>query len=1682
MMVIPKKIKIILMTIIALFLLSLSNCVFGINLVPSGTEPSADYPGLHCVSPNKSWVANIPAGGSNFRIIYEATQKTISEPSIAYGLYLKSDKFKAEFSDPSIMQNFLYDSSKYTGSEGYNGDYGKGGLLDGKPEDGTYNLDPSTMNENDKNIVGRADQYASFYYGILQGGKGMDLSVNNESSTVLVDYNDKTYTIGPYYINVATGKLTNATKDSKTVLQQELSGTNKNPFYGMEPFASCEILGLNNKEGTNAVFINKEGQVIGFPNWGEEFYIRYTPAEGVTKVNPIIKITYLKKVTATITSYTAVGAAYDYSTTITTPHNAQVTAENLNVFLSTAKSGSGGSCNVSGLSTNVQHHPDKDGNCTGDTITVNCTVTIDNAGDLFQDLEDDSAAEVGVEWGECEIPLGLKDISMELGGNVWLDLPSTKTADITGIKSEEDKPFAGIEVRLYDENGNLVAISSTDNNGIYHFYKLNPLLKYYVKFIYNGQIYQATYYKNNLTGGYSNAQDLAREAFNKVFENIDSTPQNYKVGNEWHIAYALLSKLAKENGEYIENGKDEEGVIKALTFEDAWNQFLVYSAEKGSYEKAYTELTTWLRQQGVGSRDVSGVITFIKDCMIEASTFVTDPLSQNTIKYPVYDRFVVEDLDNPPENIETVTLDRTYYYLYTKQSDQSRFVDFGITRREQADVRVQKDVYKATVIINGKKHDYTYAKKNENDDGSWTVEVRAGDELYNGAYSYTREVRPSEYLYNEENKNLQVFVTYRIIVANRSQSLNATLNEIVDYYDADQYTFDGTLGENGNYIMKSYNNYDENGNITETYVNSYIGVDAKGSKMQNSSLVVSNHTSFAERESAKTLSNGNYNYSSVYLTGIKSPTGSDLLTPGEKAYVYLTFKANTDPVTGKVKLDQDLNTGNITVGKRNIAELNGYSTYYRENAVIPGYLNADNGIVSTPVSGKVAGIINTHSNSGSLEEVDLTENGDLRTSKTSEVENRLEVDTDKAPNLKLVISQDDEDTRRLTGFVYEDERTTENAKAVVGNGKYEEGETLINGVKAELVELVQNVDANGIFLGSYSGERIWGTNTYELQNGKLVFVGENTDRYISGAKESKVILTGPGILEVKPDELDENKGQYSFKSLPAGDFFIRFTYGDSAQTVLLNTDNEVNSLVGYKGLNAKSYNGQDYKTTTYQTEIDQNTKYNGIKGFTNYDNQNYHNNVTEIANNNLPSKDAMYYYDIDKSGMVQGASDAKDVYGYREKTNTWSSGANENTLLNNRAEILTSFEDLGTYQYETQEEQRTAQVNKINELIKNTLMVAQTGVIDTEVERNSKTTGGQGNNNKLPYTIGDIDLGLQERPKAQLKLNKEITNFKITLANGQELFSTNQSVHNLYYAKHDGHKGIYDSNLGLKLIGIQLGKNSKELPELIQAYMDEELSAGATAQATYSISVENIGEVDYIDNQFYYTGKSAYPGNGGYVSTTNAKQVIDCISNRSRFEENYQDVDASWTIKNASDIINSSTLSEDGKVQTDESKLDNDLINRQYLDKISTYNAIVTTDKLSKDLLPTLFNDNASKQSTTLILSALLSNSADENYIYNNLAEIIATSNTQGRRMAYSVVGNQEMSDQSLGNNASEDVYTSLDLVTPSEVDADSAQKIIILPPTGENRNVAQFVIISISAIMILIGGIIFIKKSFILK
>ena len=1312
------------------------------------------------------------------------------------------------------------------------------------------------------------------------------------------------------------------------------------------------------------------------------------------------------------------------------------------------------------------------------------------------------------------------DCTVEIGGKVWEDIGQTKENTLNGKIDGGDKMYGGmlVELHLGDANGPVVPnlgaytySTTTDANGLYHFYKLNALEKYTVVFTFNGQLYQQTFYNDNLSGGFSNAKEIDRAGFDDRFDRIDSSPNNYN-HTGWNQGYGKNVYL-----------KDSSGNNTSVTFRNAWDQFVQAAIGTKNYEGAYGSLSGWLSGNGVSGEEINRVIHYIKDCMILA----------NTRKYPVYDSFVIENLESPGSQPQTeVAVGKTWPSLYTALSDQSRNVDFGINERDSADLALQKDLFKTTVRVNGKTQTYMYNKKDSDidDDGNWNITVRAGDYLYNGDYKYTREIRKSEYLYEGDiytaggtnAKDLRVYVTYRIAIRNQSQTCDTSINEIVDYYDKNEFTFDGVKNGN-NYTPNSYSDF-EHSNVT-----SYVG-DRNGNKVKD--LTVTENSTLGNGVGNKDLGHG---YTPIYLSGITKPNGGTYLSTGDIAFVYVTFEVNkhTDEngMEDRVQLDQNVMSGALKgTGKRNIAEINGYSTIYKSGYVVP-----DRG----DVGGQKAGLLDIDSRAGNLTGHDLDGAGDLIIS-NDPVKSRVEDDTDKAPNVILKFPATDDDERVVQGYVYEDSRNTKSDEAVVGNGVYEQGETLIDGVTVQLVELVQEVNGNGIPTGKYLGEYVWNSKRWDAGSKSWVDVNSSANsgslRYYSGqgqfatdATVSPIISGVPGTAtEISGYKFEgDPKGQYAFKSIPAGDLFVRFIYGDTTQTTLTKTDGEgsevtnllnganVDNTKGYistSGLNAKSYNGQDYKSTTYQTGVNQDGSYNGINGFKNYDVQNYsilgEYKKDEVNTTDGKDKNVMYYYNIGNSQNANGVSDAKDVKNIRDNEKLYSSGEKDidgvtnASLTNARAEVLASglkiaSNDLDKQEGISKETLKTSKVSKqielLKELMTNTKMIAQTGVINTTVEWNTAHTDGQGDNNNMNYVLKDVDLGLEERPVAQLRLSKEVSNLKITLADGTIMFDTDKSVNNLPFSKHEGHKVTYsdeqNKNINVptanakayRLTAVKIANNTASMPELITTYMDEELMYGARIELMYTLKVTNVGEVDYIDNRFYYTGKSAHAGDTNYISKTNPHTIVDYISNNLQFlPTNSANKDGNgntiWAIRTVDELTGHGT----------ENKNSNkDLVNSKYKKVMETYNSMVTTKSLSKDLLPegTTEKDESTVSTKLMLSSTLVPDTGDDSMVYNNLAEVVQTSNTQGRRMKYAISGNQPMSDQTLKPQTSVDeengVYTKADLVTPTEIDADSAQKVLILPPTGANRNYTVWIIVGIMSALIIVIGAVLIKKYF---
>ena len=1446
-------------------------------------------------------------------------------------------------------------------------------------------------------LYNKACAYATFVQNMQENGNNYKASINKENAKVIVNRKDGDYIVGPFKINYPEYEdisyikaLTITTKEGKSLVY----GDNNSDF---EIILETGTIGSN---GTNRVY----------PKNGENFFVKF------------------KASTSNYPTGIKLSAKFEYidSTTM----NYEMLTTNANIYKYMGYSNATGSYQMIqgwakiSIGYDMQEWKHKDDCIYKDDSTKlakgceYCGIKNDNYkvtainGILLKNLtiyqpyikmtEEPVAvhqaqkliiAEDGQRGYKTKDVITADDyidLTMELGGKVWVDEETGKESIANGIKDSSEKLVPNVIVTLYKQDGTKVAETKTNNNGEYKFTGVNAMYKYYVKFTYNGQYYEPTYYTSPLdsTNGWnkgnwqnnSNATDKIneREVLNKKFESIGSYPNNYYHG-EYGTTYT------------------KEQLLNAKVIDEFGNIIMKEDAPEAK------------------DAEIKSMITYVKECRMDAYTGNNTTGGYAYDTYPTPDIFMIDD-GGKIVFMKLDILDSNYKVSKVRQADikilypSAYYINLGLHPREDADLALKKDIDNVTLEINGQTHKYTYDtlenKTNQNGEETWDISVRLSDTYYNTAYS--RELYKEDYLYKASNygseeaqkeygktKNdeLNVYITYKIMVRNQAISLRTRVDEIVDYYDPDlEYVANRSYiqiknGTNniGKYLVVAEENssYDSVTSIDE-YKKLYVkGLGQNAQKIND-----------AGANEGEKIADG------LYLDG------------GQTAYVYLTFKVAKDNRDGEewVRLDENYANGvAIGVGKENIAEINGYSTKYAEGTKVPNIGD---------VSGKPAGKVDKDSNPGNLNPVDVPKDG------TINYEN-FEDDTDKAPNIRIILDRDDNKTRVISGSVFEDSRTNEIGVATVGNGFKENKETLINGVTVQLVELMEN-----------GKEFVWREFGSTKNGTETIGTGAGT----GNVTEETPIINAYNLIQNYKFNETSHKGEYAFKSFAPGKYVVRFIYGDTVKTVVPNVE----------GGNAKSYNGQDYKSTTYQKGVEQNKTYtwnrntqyvNGQeilseKAEDHYTISTFKPDALNNETANFETKQAnAYLYDITASDSRQDLSDAKDIASRREEVINYS---NKN-VTNYIAEVLAAHKT----DYETLNDKNTL----LNDLMQNTKMTAETGVMVIELEKDSE--GTDGNNKQNIYQITNVDLGLEERPKAQLVIEKEVSNVKLTLADGSILFDASKSANNVLWRDHKGYDLGYKGNLlnEAKFGSIEnIRKNNASSFGLIQLSMDEELMHGATIKVDYAVTIKNVGEVDYKDNKFYYTGEKS---DTAKVVTTTANKVIDYVANNLQF---YAKDNSNWKVITTNEIKN------------------NGLVNDKLEGSIEQYNTIIVTEDLAKDLVPELYKEKVDKNAQTsvsvpLVLTQLITAENDgDDLTYRNIAEIVQTSNTVGRRMEYSVVGNQDP------------------LKEPQELDTSKAEVIKILPPFG---GIAMYVLISVVAlagVAIIVTGVIFIKKKVLRK
>lgn len=750
---------------------------------------------------------------------------------------------------------------------------------------------------------------------------------------------------------------------------------------------------------------------------------------------------------------------------------------------------------------------------------------------------------------------------------------------------------------------------------------------------------------------------------------------------------------------------------------------------------------------------------------------------------------------------------------------------------------------------------------------------------------YTRDLYKADINYRiDDYKNTQLNGN-----GNEIKALKTTDDELKVYVTY-KITVKDTASEVSGIIHELVNYYDENYSIVTDDVYQEIE-DDNGNSYQK---LVARRSYY---DVAGQIGNINWVETSQYDTGQKSgyktayttDTNNIQLRGNTEYDIYITYEVTKD------------NNRKVNLGeKKCMVEINRYSTYRND----------------APFGGEPLGRIDKDSAPGDATPYD---------SGSQQDDNK---------NFAIInVKENEREMRNLNGVVWEDSRDTILLNGqIVGNGRREDAEKEINGVRVQLIEMIKK--------DNKTYEYIW----------QEMYTGENAYQYIS----SDGNLMNQSNL--KTGSVKTSKGEYQFNNYVAGNYVVRFIYGDTEKTII-------------KGKNGKSYTGQDYKSTAYQ---------NG-------------NNIREE-----------WYHLSDESINNQLLSDAKDNEQRRLNVINYSK-----TVTNPVANVLVASDLKNTSLY--------------RELENNTWMYSDTAKINVKVEYDKVEGRGE---EYYKYYVKSIDLGLEERPKNNINITKEIENIKITLSNGYVLINTAE--------------GLNKNVMWTPTIGKLQGK--------VHIYMDEEMMQGTEVEITYRITIKNEGEVDSFGNDYsvgetYYTGKNSQD----QIVTNKIDKLIDYVDNSLVFKK---EKNSQWELIENTDLQTVQKMKENGYLNE---KVDT---TQQTGKTRNETNQVVVNESLKDVALKP-----GQSVSTQLILSKIISpNDAADDLSYNNMAEIIQLTNDVGRRNLIKIVGNQDTEGM------------------PEETDADNTENIIITPPTGADKNKTRLIILA-GIFSILVGLILLIKR-----
>lgn len=638
-------------------------------------------------------------------------------------------------------------------------------------------------------------------------------------------------------------------------------------------------------------------------------------------------------------------------------------------------------------------------------------------------------------------------------------------------------------------------------------------VKYYIDFYYDGMKYEPT---KHLVEGSAEDYLQLNEDHDKYFDNSVAS-ENENDRKDYN------SKLATVEGKELYNNGKTTGVIK----DAAGNE--TATVDYTTNIEGTIDGSNVIRASSYGTVNMpinsTSSVAEIKANYMRASTENLDlnyffkPITLGDQATELLE--VKRTLGKNEEGREVMVYTEVYEEQFVPV-DYAQHINLGLVQREQIDLSIDKKIESVSIIINEKAFTYnynndgTFEENLKNSIAKFTTTIKENDELYTMLMEDNIEnnklfnVYTSDYYYRSavyngtpvkdaydtfmnalfkqdgtnpiKTKELQIFLTYSLTLSNNSGIYDARINSIVDYYDS-SLTFVDVAKGYGAYVSDDRIGVEEG--MEGPGLWAYIKQD--GQEHNNLTNIFANKPKYYEHTFDTTQITSKDEMADVKFKKmvISSTDNEKILVPANSsATYYLTYRADKEA---------NLDDGIILGTKNNIAEIASFTPY----------------MVGTEYT-DYAAVIDKDSAPGNYNVSDEISR------------NIMEDDTDFA-NVTIPGPIAENKIRSISGTTWLDKEDGSNHLdgQILGNNVKDDEDYLISGLTTRLVEIMDLPKVeDGVITNNYvEYEFYWkGAETTTEKNGKYII-----DKYVP-ASSINGSVERPGLV--------------------SGNYVVRFFYGD----------------------------------------------------------------------------------------------------------------------------------------------------------------------------------------------------------------------------------------------------------------------------------------------------------------------------------------------------------------------------------------------------------------------------------------------------------------------------------------------------------------------------------------------------------